>query len=113
VSALPPIEIGHHLGRAEAKRRIASRIGDLPKHIPGGMAQVESSWPTEDRMALKVAAMGQTVDALLDIEDSLVRVHLVLPPLLSFMAGPIAAAIRNRGSDLLLPEPSPNRPSPP
>jgi hypothetical protein len=104
VSALPPIEIGHQLGRAEAKRRIASRIGELPKHIPGGMAQVDSSWPAEDRMALKVTALGQTIDAQLDVEDRLVRVYLVLPPLLSFMAGPIAAAIRSRGSDLLLPD---------
>jgi hypothetical protein len=75
------------------------------------MAQVDSSWPAEDRVALKVTAMGQTIDALLDIEDRLVRVHLVLPPLLSFMAGPIAAAIRSRGGDLLLPHPSSDRPS--
>ncbi len=96
------IDIRHHLGRAEAKRRIAGRIGDLPQHIPGGIAQVTSSWPGEDRMALTVVAMGQKVAATLDIEDSLVRVQLELPLMLSFMSGAITAALERKGGELLL-----------
>jgi hypothetical protein len=96
------VEIAHSLGKAEAKRRIASRIGELHKHIPGGMADVTSSWPSPDRLELRVVAMGQAVDATLDIEERLVRVRLMLPLFLSMMAGPIAALVRSRGEELLL-----------
>ena len=96
------IDIHHELGRAEAKRRMAARVGDLSKHIPGGMAHVTSSWPLEDRMAVEVSAMGQTVPAILDVEDHVVRVSLMLPPMLSFMSGMISSIVRQRGEDLLL-----------
>ena len=43
------------------------RIGDF---IPGGMAQVETAWPSEDRMAMTIVAMGQTLRAHVDIEDA-------------------------------------------
>ena len=56
-----------------------SRVGELKDHIPGGMATVASSWPSENEMALEVGAMGQTVSARLEVQDTLVRVHLVLP----------------------------------
>ena len=96
------IELPHTLGRDEARRRIKARIGELPAHIPGGAAVVHSSWPGEHRMLLDIAAMGQSGSATVDVEDRLVRVSLVLPPLLGFMSGAIATAVRARGSKLLL-----------
>ena len=96
------IEVPHNLSRLEVKHRMESRLGDLPSHIPGGVAQVTSRWPSEDRMAIDVLAMGQTIAATLDIEDQLVRISLVLPPMLSFMSGPISAIVRRNGEDLLL-----------
>lgn len=81
---------------------MSSRVGDLAKRIPGGMAEVNSSWASEDRMLLDIVAMGQKVRATVDIEDRLVRVSLVLPLMLSFMAGPITAIVRKSGEDLLL-----------
>ena len=102
MSAPTVIDVPHNLDRAEVRRRLKSRIGELAGFIPGGMADVTSTWPSEDRMALDVAAMGQHLSATIDIEDRLVRVSVILPPMLSFMAGPIAAAIRSRGEQLLL-----------
>ena len=96
------VDIPHHLDRAEVRRRLKSRIGELANFIPGGMADVTSTWPSEDRMALEVAAMGQQLSATIDIEDRLVRVSIILPMMLSFMAAPIAAAVRSRGEQLLL-----------
>ncbi len=98
----PTIDIPHTLGRAEVRRRLSSRIGELPQHIPGGVAQVSSAWPSEDRMTVHVVAMGQSANATIDIEDRIVRVQLVLPPILSFMSGPISAAIQHSGRELLL-----------
>lgn len=99
------VEIPHTLGREEARRRLKSRLGELPDHIPGGMATVHASWPDENRMALEVAAFGQSVSATLDVEERCVRVTLLLPPMLSFVSGAIASAIRDQGGRLLLPGP--------
>ncbi|GGE83696.1 polyhydroxyalkanoic acid system family protein [Sphingomonas prati] len=96
------IDLPHSLGRDEARRRIRSRIGELPGHIPGGVATVKSSWEGEDRMTMQVAAMGQEVTATLDVQDTLVRVSLILPGMLSFFTGAIAAGVKAKGSDLLL-----------
>ena len=96
------IDIPHKLTRAEVRHRMRSRIGELPAHVPGGVAEVRSSWPGEDRMALEVAAMGQTLAATIDIEDRVVRVSIALPPMLSFFSGAIASAVRQKGGRLLL-----------
>ncbi|MDB5717412.1 MAG: hypothetical protein JWM38_839 [Sphingomonas bacterium] len=53
-------------------------------------------------MALEVAAMGQRLSATLDVEDRLIRVSLVLPPMLGFMSGAISAAVQRKGAELLL-----------
>ena len=96
------IDLPHKLSRAEVRRRMQTRIGELPAHIPGGVAEVRSSWPSEDRMALGVAAMGQTLATTIDIEDHVVRVSLTLPPMLSFFSGAITAAVQRKGGKLLL-----------
>lgn len=96
------IEMHHNLSRDEVRRRMASRVSDLPRHIPGGIATVTSSWPTLDRMRVDVTAMGQIIPCTLDIEDDLVRASIILPGMLSLMARPIDALVRQRGKDLLL-----------
>ncbi len=96
------IDIPHSLGRAEAKRRIKARIGELPAQIPGGMADVRASWPGENEMALDVKALGQSVAATLDIRDDAIRVSLMLPPLLGMMSGKIAEVVQRKGAKLLL-----------
>ena len=91
------IEIPHRIGKAEAKRRMKARIGELPAHIPGGVAEVRADWPAEDRMALDVKALGQSVSATLDVEEAVIRVALVLPPMLGLFAGKISEIVRQKG----------------
>jgi len=95
------IDVPHRLGRAGARERLESRIGELDKHIPGGMAEVRSSWTSEDEMAIDVTAMGQRVAAKLEVQDTIVRVHLLLPPMLAFFSGMISAAVRDGGERML------------
>ena len=95
------VELPHKLGRDEARRRIANNVHKLRDHIPGGAAQVDSSW-TGDQLNLDIVAMGQKVAALIDVEESKVRVRVMLPGILAFFAGPIEAALSRKGSDLLL-----------
>jgi hypothetical protein len=94
------VDLPHSLGRDEAQRRIAANIHKLQGYIPGG-AQVTSNW-SGNRLDMTVGAMGQQVDAQIDVEDRYVRCHLQLPGMLAMLAKPIEAMLRAKGGDLLL-----------
>jgi hypothetical protein len=94
------VDLPHNLGREEAQRRIAANIHKLQGYIPGG-AEVTSNW-AGSRLDMTVAAMGQSVDANIDVEEKLVRCRIVLPGLLGMFAKPIEAALKAKGNDLLL-----------
>ena len=93
------VSVPHKLGREEAKRRIAANMDSLQRHIPGGAA-VTSNW-VGDRLDLGINAMGQTVDASISVEDAQARVHVELSGMLAMLAGPIAAALKAKGAELL------------
>lgn len=95
------IDVPHRLGRAGARERMKARVGELAGHIPGGFAEVQSAWPSEDEMVLNIKAMGQEIAATLEVQDALVRVHLVLPAMLSFFSGAIEAAVKDGGTRML------------
>lgn len=94
------VDLPHHLGRDEARRRIDANVDKLERHIPGGAA-VASRWDG-DTMKLDIGAMGQTIAAALDVGESKVTVRIELPGMLSFFKGPIEAMLRQKGGDLLL-----------
>ena len=94
------IDLPHQLGAEEAKRRMQGGIGKLKDHIPGGGAQVDSSWQ-DNRMNLRVQAMGQEVAGHIDVHETKVTLELMLPAFLAMFAGPIEAMLRNRGTELL------------
>lgn len=94
------VDLPHKLGRDEARKRIADNIHKLAGFIPGG-AGVTHQWQG-DQLSMAITAMGQTVDARLEVEDAVIRCHVALPGLLGMMARPIEAALRAKGGDLLL-----------
>src|SRR5215212_4367450 len=91
ISMTHPIEVDlpHSLGKDEARRRIANNIHRLTEHIPGG-AKVESGW-AGDQLNLKINALGDSVQATIDVEETKVRVKVLLPGLLGMFAGPVQA----------------------
>ena len=93
------VDLPHKLGAAEARRRIEGGIGRLKDFIPGG-AEVRSAW-TGDRLGLQINAMGQEVNAQIDVRDTHVRVELLLPPALAFFGKAIEAGLRRQGAVLL------------
>ena len=93
------IDLPHSLGRAEARRRIENGTGSLGRHLPAG-ATVQSGW-AGDRLNLLISMMGQDVSAAVDVQDSLVRVEIVLPPALGFFRPLIEAGIRKGGEQML------------
>jgi hypothetical protein len=93
------VDLPHNLGKDEARRRIANNIHRLHEHIPGG-AQVESGW-AGDQLNLKIHALGDSVQATIDVEEAKVHLTVLLPGLLGMFAGPITAMLQKKG-DLLL-----------
>lgn len=95
------VDLPHSLGRAEARRRIAGNIHKLRDHIPGGTAETQESW-SGDELTLTIAAMGQSVEVRIGVEEKLVHVQVMLPGLLGMFAKPIEAMLQSKGKDILL-----------
>lgn len=94
------VDLPHNLGVEEARRRIQGGIGKLKDHVPGGSAEVRSSWDG-NRMNLNVQAMGQEVDARIDVQERVVRVEVVLPPMLGFFGRQIEGLLKKQGAKML------------
>jgi len=93
------VDLPHSLGKDEARRRIANNIHKLQEHIPGG-AQVQSGW-TGDQLNLQVAAMGEAVNAAIDVMETKVHVRVLLPGMLGMFSGLIQGALQKKGNVLL------------
>lgn len=94
------IDLPHSLGVEEAKRRMQGGIGKLRDHIPGGVAEVQSSW-SGDRMHLCVRTLGQEVHGHIDVLDSLVRLEVLLPGYLAMLGPHIEGLLRQGSAELL------------
>lgn len=93
--------IPHGLGREEVRRRFHARSHEIAGQIPGGVADVTTGWPSEDRMTLDIAALGQKLRGRIDIEDSEVAFEFDLPPALGFIEPMIRKAVESKGQKLL------------
>ncbi|HET7316762.1 MAG TPA: polyhydroxyalkanoic acid system family protein [Sphingomicrobium sp.] len=93
------VDLPHNLGKDEARRRIANNIHKLQDHIPGG-ANVQSGW-AGDQLNLSIAAMGEAVNATIDVMDSKVHVKVLLPGMLGMFSGMIQSALQKKGDILL------------
>jgi putative polyhydroxyalkanoate system protein len=93
------IDLPHNLGKDEARRRIANNIHKLQEHIPGG-ANVQSSW-AGDQLNRQVAAMGEAVNAMIDVQETKVNLKVLLPGMLGMFSGVVQAALQKKGSVLL------------
>src|SRR5438067_2034338 len=93
------VDLPHNLGKDEARRRIANNIHKLEQHIPGG-ARVQSGW-TGDQLDLSVAAMGEAVNATIDVMETRVHLRVLLPGMLGMFGGLIQAALQSKGAALL------------
>ncbi|MEN9717639.1 MAG: hypothetical protein RIQ99_517 [Pseudomonadota bacterium] len=91
----------HSLGRDELRRRLREHEADIAQIAPAGMAEVSTSWLSEDRMALNVTAMGKTIAGAIDISDSELAFEFDLPMALSFAGPMLRSAIEPKVAKLL------------
>ena len=94
------VALPHSLGKEGARARLEANAGRLASHIPGGAADVKTSW-SGDRMTIVVAAMGQTVTAHADVEEKRVRVEIELPFLLGLFRDQVERVVEKEAPKLL------------
>ena len=94
------VDLPHSLGVEEARRRMEGSMDKLKDHIPGGNADVRSGWEG-NRMHLDVKAMGQEVSCKIDVMETVVRVEVMLPGMLSFFGSQIQGYLKSVGGQLL------------
>ena len=90
----------HQLGIAEAKKRIAERFELLKAQYMDKIGQAEIAW-VGDVAHLRVAALGQTATAEIDIKAAEIRVEVHLPWLLAAMANKIEGLLNKNASEAL------------
>ncbi|MEQ1541480.1 MAG: hypothetical protein HOO94_07525 [Novosphingobium sp.] len=95
------VAIPHSHSKDEVRQRLKARSGDIAGLIPGGMAEVTVSWPDEDTMTLAIGAMGQAIDARVELGEGEVVFTLDLPPALSFVEPMVRGALEQKGRKLL------------
>ena len=95
------VAIPHNHPRAEVRSRVKARSHEIADFIPGGLATVTTDWPSDDRMALYVSAMGQRIDGAIDISDTEMVITIDLPPALSFVESMIHGTMEEKGRKLL------------
>lgn len=93
------VDVPHSLGAAEARRRMQANLHALGSKLPAG-ATVTPAWEG-DRLRLDIAMLGQQVEARLDIQETLVRITVLLPAALAFFRQAIEAGLRQSGAALL------------
>ncbi|MBS7670750.1 polyhydroxyalkanoic acid system family protein [Croceicoccus gelatinilyticus] len=95
------VAVPHSLPKAEVRRRLDDKQDSMTNLVPGGMAEIETSWASEDRMIMTIRAMGQEMTGNVDIEDEAVVFTIDLPFALSFVEPMISGAIEQKGRKLL------------
>ena len=94
------VTISHQLGREEAKRRLDNGLGYIRGQLAAFAGSIDCNW-TGYRLDFGLTAMRQRIVGRIDIEDSVVRVELGLPLLLSLLSEGIISRVRREGSRLL------------
>lgn len=94
------ITISHPLGRDEARRRLDQSLGYVRAQLPAFVSSIDYHW-TGYRLDFRLAAMGQSIKGLTEVEDRLLRIELSLPPLLHILSKLIINRIRSECARVL------------
>lgn len=94
------VSIPHRLGKEEAGKRIREGIGKARADFASLMAVEEESW-TGNRLAFRVASLGQRCSGTIDVEDDHVKLEITLPWLLAKAAEAVKAVVKQKGTLML------------
>ena len=90
----------HDLSVAEAKKRITEQVAVVKKTYIDRIGTGDIAW-VDDTAHLRVAALGQTTTAEIDVKPAEIRVEVHLPWLLAALANKIEGVLKSTGKDAL------------
>ena len=93
------VSIPHHLGRAEATRRLKGGLTRAAASFP--VLKVDEERWEDDRMIFRVRALSQAASGHIVVAEDHVQLEVTLPWLLQRFAQAAQAVIQNRGNLLL------------
>lgn len=94
------VVIPHRLGKDEALRRIKEGLGRAKAEFAWLLSLEEETW-SGDRLAFKVAALGQRAWGSIDVYEAGVRLEVTLPWLLARFAHAAQRVIGQKGQLML------------
>lgn len=80
----------HALGPDDARSRVAGASENALAGQGQCLVRADVKWPAHDHAELSVSALGQAACAQIEMEDTEVRVRIMLPWLLASFAAKIA-----------------------
>jgi len=94
------VSIPHHLGRAEAARRLKTGLEHARTTFGSHFAVLQENW-SGDHLDLRVALLGHATGGSIDVADDHVRIEIELPWLLGMVAEKAKALIAKQGQLML------------
>lgn len=88
------------LGVEEAKRRITEQCEKVKREYVDKVGRADLGW-VGDTAHIHVGALGQNVDATIDVGPQEIKIEVQLPWLLSAMAGKIQSLVKSNAEDML------------
>lgn len=95
------VRIPHSLPPAEVKRRLDDAVERARTQYAETVGPIDATWETEERLRVKLAAMGMQFDGSVQILVEELLVSLVLPGMAGLFAGRIQSGIEERLGGLL------------
>lgn len=93
------IDIPHKLGLSGARSRLQGGIGQLADVVPGG--SLKSHRWQDDTLYFELEALGQSVQAELEVFEERIHAVVALPPVAALFASSIRGALSQMGTRLL------------
>jgi hypothetical protein len=94
------VTIPHRLGKQEAARRLRSGLG-LARTRYAHLLQVHEETWVENSLSLRVAALGQSANGVIEVAEDHLRLEVQLPWLLAKLGETIKGVVRREGTLLL------------
>lgn len=94
------VTLPHSLGAAQAKQRISDGCERLRQQYASQVSRTDIAW-RGDQAQVKVVALGQTINARIDVHDDHLLIEVDLPWLLQKLAQPVERFLTRTGAETL------------
>ena len=94
------VTIPHSLGAAQARQRISQGVESLRQQYASQITRADIAWQG-DRAELQVGALGQTINARVDVREDHLLIEVDLPWLLQRLTQPVERFLTRVGAETL------------